>query len=221
MTERKEEKSPSFYTWHEELMNFATHGVATGLSIVGTAVLLVLAFLYGTVWHIIGFSVYGISLISLYLASTLYHGSRQPRMKRILRVLDHAAVYLLIAGTYTPFVLISVRTWLGWLLLGVVWGLAILGVVYKIVMIHKFERLSTAVYVLMGWMGVVAFREALAALPTYVLVWIAAGGVFYTIGVIFYAWRRLPYNHAIWHLFVVAGSVCHYVAVLGYMWQLV
>lgn len=201
----------------EEIASSITHGLGTGLSVAGLTVLVVLAALYGDVWQIVAFSIYGSTLIVLYLASTLYHSFQNPRAKRVFRVIDHAAIFLLIAGTYTPFLLISMRGVWGWTLLGIVWGLALLGVGFKIFFKHRFPVGSTLAYVLMGWLGVIAWKEAVAHIPAGGLVWLGLGGVAYTVGVIFYAWKRLPYNHAVWHVFVLAGSICHYLAVLLYL----
>jgi len=201
----------------EEIASSITHGLGAGLSVAGLTVLVLLATLYGDVWQVVGFSIYGSTLIVLYLASTLYHSFQNLRAKRVFRVIDHAAIFLLIAGTYTPFLLISMRGVWGWTLLGIVWGLALLGVGFKIFFTHRFPVGSTLAYVLMGWLGVIAWKEAVAHIPAGGLVWLGLGGVAYTVGVIFYAWKRLPYNHAIWHVFVLAGSICHYLAVLLYL----
>ena len=205
------------YCLGEEIANGITHGLGTGLSVAGLTVLVVLAALYGDVWQIVAFSIYGSTLVVLYLASTLYHSFQSPRVKRVFRVIDHAAIFLLIAGTYTPFLLISMRGVWGWTLLGIVWGLALLGVGFKIFFTDRFPVGSTLAYILMGWLSVIAWKEATARIPTGGLIWIGIGGVAYTVGVIFYAWKRLPYNHAIWHLFVLTGSLCHYLAVLLYL----
>ncbi|MBI1742001.1 hemolysin III family protein [Candidatus Acetothermia bacterium] len=205
------------YSVGEELANSITHGIGIGLSLAGGILLVVLAAVYGDVWRIVSFSIFASSLVTLYLASTLYHSLRNPRVKQIFRIIDHAAIYLLIAGTYTPFLLVSLRGAWGWTLLGVIWGLALLGIAFKTLFIHKFRRLSTIVYIGMGWLCLVALHEMLIRIPVGGLIWLAAGGIFYTMGVIFYVWRRLPYHHAVWHLFVLAGSTCHYLAVLFYL----
>ncbi len=202
------------FTIEEEIWNGITHGIGTGLSIAGLTTLVVLASIYGDSWRVVSFSIYGGSLVLLYLASTLYHSIQIPNVKQILRRFDHAAIYLLIAGTYTPFLLVSMRTRLGWILLGVVWGIALLGIVFRTIFFGRFETLATIGYVAMGWLIVVAFKEMLAAIPPGGIELIIAGGLSYTVGVIFYAWKKIPYNHAIWHLFVMGGSVCHYFAML-------
>lgn len=198
----------------EEIANTVTHGVGLALSVAGFVVLLVLAILRGTAWHIVACSVYGASLICLYSASTLYHATISPRLKRALRIFDHSAIYLLIAGTYTPFLLLNLRGPWGWSLFGVIWGLAVAGIVFKFWFVDHFPHLSTGVYVLMGWLVVVAAKPVLAHVPSVTLLWLLAGGIFYSAGVFFYAWKRLPYSHAVWHMFVLAGSTCHYFAVL-------
>lgn len=201
------------YTIGEEIASSITHGIGTGLSIAGLTVLVVLAALYGDVWRIVSFSIYGSSLVLLYLASTLYHSFQKPRIKRIFQILDHAAIYLLIAGTYTPFLLISLRGAWGWTFLVVIWGLAFLGIGLKALFFEYYERLSALGYVLMGWLCVIAGKELLASVPQVSLIWLAVGGVIYTSGIVFLAWRKIPYGHAIWHLFVLGGSFCHYFAV--------
>lgn len=203
------------YTIREEIAHTITHGISAVISLIGLIVLVALAVTAGDVWRIISFSIYGTTLVLLFSASTLYHGIQQPRLKRIFQICDHAAIFLVIAGTYTPFLLVSLRGRLGWTLMAVVWGIALLGVAFKILFIHRFQRLSVLVYVLMGWLSVVAINELLASVPATGLIWLAVGGAAYTIGIIFLAWKRIPYNHTIWHFFVMAGSLCHYFAILN------
>ena len=198
----------------EEIANTVTHGVGLLLSIAGFVVLLVFAVLRGTAWHVVACSIYGATLICLYAASTLYHAAVSTRLKRALRIFDHSAIYLLIAGTYTPFLLLNLRGPWGWSLFGVIWGLALAGILFKFWFVDHWERLSTAVYVLMGWLALIATKPVLAHVPSTTLLWLLAGGLFYSAGVIFYVWKQLPYNHAVWHVFVLAGSTCHYFAVL-------
>ena len=183
----------------------------------GSAVLVTLAGLYGDVWRIVSFSIYGTALTVLYLASTLYHSFRNPAVKQVFKIIDHSSIYLLIAGTYTPFMLVSLRGTWGWTLFGIIWGLALAGIVYKIFFINHFRKLSVLVYILMSWLCVIALKQMLLSIPFGGLVWIAAGGVFYTTGVIFYVWRKLKYGHAIWHLFVLGGSICHYFSIFFYV----
>jgi len=198
----------------EEIANSATHGIGLLLSIAGFVVLLVFAILHGTASHIVACSIYGATLICLYAASTLYHAAVSPRLKRALKIFDHSAIYLLIAGTYTPFLLLYLRGAWGWSLFGVVWGLAFAGIIFKFWFVDHFQYLSTAVYLAMGWLVVIAAKPVLAHVPTPSLLWLLAGGILYSSGVIFYAWKRLPYGHVIWHLFVLGGSICHYFAIL-------
>ena len=198
----------------EELANTITHGIGLLLSVAGFLVLLVFAIIRGTASHVVACSIYGAALICLYTASTLYHATISPRLKRALKIFDHCAIYLLIAGTYTPFLLLNLRGAWGWSLFGVVWGLALAGILFKFWFVDHFEYLSTAIYVAMGWMVVIAAKPVLAHVPTATLLWLLAGGLLYSSGVIFYLWKRLPYSHVVWHLFVLGGSACHYFAIL-------
>jgi hemolysin III len=195
-----------------ELANALTHGVGAVAAAAGAAVLLVLASLHGDAWQVVGSAVFGATLVLLYTASTAYHAARTPRVKARLRMLDHCAIYLLIAGTYTPFTLVGLRGGWGWSLLGVIWALAVAGVVFKLFFIERFHRLSTALYVAMGWLVVVAAVPMVQRLPVVTLAWMVAGGLAYTAGTYFYHGRR-PWAHAVWHLFVMAGSACHFAAV--------
>lgn len=202
------------YTLGEELVHSLSHGVGAALAVAALVALVVLAFLRGTTWHIVSYSIYGVSLFALFLASTLYHGVQKPRLRPILRKVDHACIYLLIAGTYTPFVLISMRSSLGLTLLTIVWAMAVFGIVYKIFFIDRFVVLTTLAYVAMGWMSIVAWREMVASIPPVGLTFLMVGGAFYTIGVVFYALTRIRYTHAVWHFLILAGSACHFIAVL-------
>ena len=202
------------FTIEEEIWNGITHGIGTGLAIAGLTTLVVLASIYGDGWHVVSFSIYGGTLVLLYLASTLYHSIQVPKVKQVLRVFDHAAIYLLIAGTYTPFLLVNMRGRVGYTLLAIVWGIALVGIIFRSVFVGRFEVLTTIGYVAMGWLMVVAYDEMIAAIPPGGIALIVAGGITYTAGVIFYAWKKIPYNHAIWHLFVIGGSVCHYFAMV-------
>jgi hemolysin III len=199
----------------EEIANAITHGIGLLLSMAGFVVLLVLATLRGTAWHIVACSIYGATLICLYAASTLYHAVICPRAKRALRIFDHSAIYLLIAGTYTPFLLVSLRGPWGWSLFGVIWGLTLAGLLFKFWFVERFLILSTAVYIAMGWLVVIAAKPVITHLSLTAIIWLLSGGLAYTGGVIFFAAKRIPYSHAIWHLFVLAGSFCHYFAVLS------
>lgn len=192
-----------------------THGAGLAASLLAGGVLIVLACLTRDAWQIVGASIYIVSLVVLYAASTAYHAARTPSLKKRLKLCDHCAIFGLIAGTYTPFTLGAMRGGWGWSLFGLVWGIAAVGIVAKIFFIGRFPRLSTFVYLGMGWLVVVALRPLQLSLPGGVLPWIIAGGLLYSLGTPFYHSRRLPYGHAVWHLFVIAGSACHFVAVLS------
>ncbi|MEZ4519865.1 MAG: hemolysin III family protein [Chloroflexota bacterium] len=204
-----------FYTLREEVLNSLTHGVGTILAIAALITLIVLGITRGTGWHVAAYSIYGVTLILLFLASTVYHTVQHTPLRPVFRRIDHAAIYIFIAGSYTPFALIGLRGPLGWTLLVIIWGLAIAGILFKIWFINRWVVLSTLAYVGMGWLGVIAFPKLIHILPTYGTVLLIAGGVIYTLGVIFYALERLPYNHAIWHVFILAASACHFVAILS------
>lgn len=205
------------YSVTEEIANSITHGIGILLSISGLAILVAFSSLHGNGWHVTASAIFGSTLVLSYTASTLYHGIPTIRAKRVLKVIDHAAIYLLIAGTYTPFTLISLRGPWGWSLFAIVWGLAALGILLKITMLGRFARISTLVYLMMGWIALIAIKPLLTALDPGGLLLLLSGGIAYSIGVIFYVWKKLPYNHAIWHLFVLAGSLFHFFAVLFFV----
>lgn len=207
----------SSQTRHEELANVISHLIGAALGIAGLSVLVVGAARHGDAWRIVSFSIYGATLVLLYLASVLYHGARSPRVKHLLRLLDHAAIYLLIAGTYTPFTLVSLRGSWGWTIFGLIWGLAITGIVLNVFFFGRLGFASTALYLLMGWLVVIAIRPVMDAVSLHGLVWLFAGGLFYSLGVVFFLWHRLPFSHSIWHFFVLAGSVFHYFAIFFYV----
>ena len=198
----------------EELASALTHGLGALVALAGASVLITLAALFGTGWQLAGAIVFGVCLLLLYVTSTLYHAISQPAAKVRLRVLDHCAIYLLIAGTYTPFTLVGLRGTLGWVLFGAVWTLAALGIVFKLFFTGRFRGISTVLYLAMGWLILLAIKPARAALDHWTLAWLLAGGIAYSLGTIFYH-RPMRYSHAIWHVFVIAGSVCHYIAVLA------
>ncbi|MDF1501936.1 hemolysin III family protein [Roseisolibacter sp. H3M3-2] len=201
----------------EELANAITHGLGLAASLAGAPLLVREARAGGDAWLDAGLLVFGATLVLMYLASTLYHAVPHARPKRVLRTIDHSAIFLLIAGTYTPFLLGPLRGPWGWWLLGVEWGLATLGVIAKWTVGFRFPRLSTAVYLAMGWSALVAIVPLARALSPSGLAWLVGGGLCYTGGVAFYATdHRLRYGHAVWHLFVAGGSVCHFVAVVGH-----
>lgn len=197
----------------EERLNTLTHGIGAVASLAAAVVLITFTALEGNAWQVVGASVFSAALVSLYVASTLYHGATQPKLKARLEVLDHSAIYALIAGTYTPFTLVTLHGPWGWSLFGVVWGLALMGVVFKLFFTGKFELISTLIYVVMGWLIVVAAQPLLAALSPWGMAWLVLGGLFYTVGTYFFLNKRLAYAHPVWHLFVLAGSICHFVAV--------
>jgi len=199
----------------EEIANALTHGLGATAALAGGAVLITLAAIYGDRWQLIGAIVFGACLLLLYLASTLYHAIQHPVAKGRLKVLDHCAIYLLIAGTYTPFTLVGLRGPWGWGLFAAIWSLALAGVVFKLFFTGRFKRLSTLIYIAMGWLVIVAIKPLLAATDAWTFGWLLAGGICYTLGTVFYHRPSLRYSHAIWHLFVIAGSVCHYVAVMA------
>jgi hemolysin III len=208
--------SRGIQTLGEEIGNSVTHGIGAALSIAALVILVVFAALRGNAWHVASCTVFGVTLILLYLASTLYHALPQGRAKRVFRILDHATIYLLIAGTYTPFTLVTMRGAWGWSIFGAVWALAAAGIVYQSLLIGRMPALSTTLYVLMGWLVLIAFRPLLQALPWGGVAWLAAGGLCYTLGVYFFV-SRTKFAHMVWHLFVMAGSVCHFFAVLLYV----
>lgn len=203
--------------YHGERFNSISHLIGAGLALAGAAVLVGLAAHLGDPWKIVSFSIYGAMLVALYVASTLYHSVRG-RAKAVLRKLDHCSIYLLIAGSYTPFALVSLRGPWGWSLLGVVWGLALLGILQEIWFAKGARVLSLVIYVLMGWLALVAVSPLWDALTPLGFAWLAAGGAFYTVGIVFYATdHKVRHGHGVWHLFVLAGSSCHFFTVLFFV----
>lgn len=200
---------------HEELANTLTHGLAAVAALVGGAVLVTLAALQGDARQLAAAIVFCSTLLLLYLASTLYHAARHPLTRARLKVFDHCAIYLLIAGTYTPFTLIGLRGELGRNMFIAIWALALAGIVFKLFYTGRFKLVSTLIYVAMGWLAIVAIKPVMAALDAWTFGWMLAGGVAYTLGTVFYHRPGLRFSHAVWHLFVVAGSVCHYIAVMA------
>ena len=200
----------------EEVANSLSHGIGLVLAIIATPILIIAASRYGTVWNIVGVAVFAASMITLYFSSTLYHALRHEKAKRFFRLLDHGAIFLLIAGTYTPFTLGVMRGPWGWTLFGLIWGLAIVGLAMKAILGTRHGWLSVVLYLTMGWLVVIAAPEVIQRVPLSGLAWIIAGGIAYTSGVAFYAAHRVRYAHFAWHLFVIAGTVCHFFAVLWY-----
>lgn len=205
------------YGFGDELASSVIHGIGILLSIVGLTVLVLHTANGGTASDVLASAVYGISLILLYTASTLYHAIRAEPARRMLRTLDHIAIFLLIAGTYTPFTLIALRGTWGWSLFGIVWSLALLGSALELGLLKRYRRFAVLLYVAMGWVGIIAFRPLLMHLQTGGMVLLLAGGAAYTLGVPFYLWRKLPYHHSVWHFFVLAGSVLQFLAVFFYV----
>lgn len=197
----------------EEIINAITHGIGSLLSIAALVVLIIVAGRHGDIWHLVSFSIYGSTLILLYLSSTLYHSFSNPKVKNLFARFDHISIFMLIAGTYTPILLTSMRGIWGWTLFCIIWGLAIVGAVIRSIYLHRFRKLMVAVYLLMGWMFVLAGKQIYLSLPSVSITFLVLGGIAYSVGVIFYMWRSLPYAHGIWHLFVLAGSVLHFFAI--------
>ena len=201
----------------EEIAHAITHGLGVLCSIAGLVILVVLAASRGDARLVVGVSIFGASMIILYTASTMYHALIPKKAKDIFELMDHAAIYLLIAGTYTPFALSVLGGGWGWSTLGVMWGLAVMGIIYEVVFRRPWKKVSLAFYLALGWLVTVPGKPLLAALPTNAILWVAAGGLCYTAGAVFYAWRGFRYHHAIWHLFVLLGTGCHFVCVLKYV----
>ena len=200
----------------EEIANAVSHGIGLLAAIVASPFLVIAAARRGGPAVVVGTSVFAAAIVLLYLTSTLYHALPPSRVKRAFRVIDHAAIFLLIAGTYTPFTLGVLRGGWGWTIFGLVWGLAILGISLKAIAGVRFPVLSTCLYIGMGWLALIAFRPIWSHMPVPGILWLAAGGIAYTAGVAFYALDRVRYLHFVWHLFVLAGTACHFVAVLNY-----
>lgn len=211
------ETSLNHYSLCEEIVNSITHGIGVILAIAALIILTAFAGLYGNCWHVVSVSIYGSTLIFLYAASTLYHGVQNNRAKGLLRTLDHMAIYLLIAGTYTPFTLVNLRGPWGWSIFGVVWGLAVLGIVIQLSFAKRLRVVSMGLYIGLGWVIVLAIKPLLQTMAPGGIVFLVSGGLAYTFGILFYTWNKLKFNHAIWHIFVLTGSVLHFFAVLFYV----
>ena len=211
------EKKITYYDPKEEKFNVISHAIGLVLSIIALILLVVYSAKYGSTWHIVSFSIYGASLIVLYSASTFYHYVQNPKLRYRLNIFDHSAIYVLIAGTYTPFTLVVLNGWIGWTIFGVSWGLAFLGIILKLFFIGKYDKISTFAYVLMGWVVIFAIKPLINNLPFEGLMWLLAGGIFYTVGAVLYSIRDLKYNHAIFHIFVLLGSFAHFIAVFFYV----
>jgi len=206
-----------FYSPLEEGINIISHAIGLMLSIVALVLLVRLANLHGNIWHVVSFAIFGASLMSLYAASTFYHSAKKPELRRRLRIVDHATIYVLIAGTYTPFALVTLNGPTGWVLFGVSWCMAITGIILKLFHTGKYNLFSTLMYVFMGWIIVFAIKPLINNLSSDGLFWLVAGGMAYTTGAILYSIKKIKFNHAIFHLFVLLGSFCHFVAVYFYI----
>lgn len=202
------------YSLGEEIFSSVTHGLGTLLALGGTAVMIVFAAIYGDAWTVVGSAVFGASLIILYCMSTLYHAISAPKAKSFFRIMDHNTIFFLIAGTYTPITISIMRGWIGWVLFGIVWGAAIIGIVLNSIDLEKFRKPSVVCYIAMGWVIIIAIHPLLNVMSPLSLWLLVGGGVFYTVGVIFYAIKKVKYFHSIWHIFTLLGSVCHYFSIL-------
>ena len=205
------------YSPLEEKTNIVSHAIGLGLSVIALLLMLLRASGSGNILHVISAGIFGISLIALYAASTFYHSAKEPKKRARLRINDHATIYILIAGTYTPFTLVTLNGWVGWTIFGISWGMAISGVILKLFFTGRYNVLSTLMYVFMGWIIVFALKPLINSLAPDGLVWLVAGGVAYTTGAVIYSIKKIPFNHAIFHLFVLLGSFCHFVSVYFYV----
>ena len=206
-----------YYSPIEEKININSHAIGLVLSLVASVLLLTHAYRHGNVWHVVSFGIFGASLMILYVASTCYHSAKKPELRRRLRIIDHASIYVLIAGTYTPFTLVTLKGSTGWVIFGITWGLALTGIILKIFFTGKYKLISTLMYVFMGWVIVFAIKPLINNLAVEGLLWLFVGGIAYTIGAILYSIKKVKLNHAIFHVFVFIGSACHFVAVYFYV----
>ena len=207
-------KTPKRYTLGEEIFNSVSHGAGSLLSIAGTVILIIFSAIYANTWAVVSSCIYGASLIILYTMSTLYHAITNEKAKKFFRIMDHNTIFFLIAGTYTPLTLFCLNGWLGWTLFGIVWGAAIIGIVLNSIDLERFRKPSVVCYILMGWVIIFAIKPLMESIPQISLIFLLTGGVFYTVGVIFYAIKKIKYFHSIWHLFTIAGSIFHYFSIL-------
>ena len=206
-----------YYSPIEEKINIISHGIGLILSIVALVLLVTHANLHGDVWHVVSFSIFGASLIILYAASTFYHSAKKPRLRKRMKIIDHASIYVLIAGSYTPFTLVTLNSTIGWVIFGTSWGLALTGIILKLFFTGKYNLISTVMYILMGWVIILAIKPLINNLPLEGLLLLFAGGISYTIGAIIYSIRKIKFNHAIFHIFVLMGSFCHFISVFYYV----
>ncbi len=206
-----------FYSPAEEKINVWSHGFGVIMSLVGLALLALRAVSIGDAWRIVSFSIFGVSMILLYSASTIYHCSKTPKIRARLNVFDHSSIYVLIAGSYTPFTLVTLHGWVGWTIFGIAWGAALTGIILKIFFLGRHKTLSVAMYILMGWIIVIAVKPLIQNMSPTGLSWLLAGGISYTVGAVLYSLKGLKYNHAVFHIFVLVGTVCHFITVYWFV----
>ncbi len=214
MTQRKPAK---YYSPAEERLNIFSHAIGIVYGLIALPMLVSRALQYGDIWHIIGFTVFGFSIIILFSASTLYHSTQDPERRSFMRVIDHSAIYILIAGSYTPFTLVTLHGGVGWLLFGLTWTMAAIGITLKLFFTGRYSLVSTLMYVFMGWLIIFAIKPLMANLPTLGLYWLVAGGLAYTIGAVLYSIKKIPFNHAIFHCLVLVGSFCQFISIYSYV----
>ncbi|WP_338469595.1 hemolysin III family protein [Niallia sp. XMNu-256] len=202
------------FSKEEELSNSITHGIGVLLSIAALVILIVFAALYGNVWHVISFTLFGVTMLLLYTSSTLLHSLPPGRAKDFFEIMDHSSIYFFIAGSYTPYLLVTIQGKAGWTLFGIVWGLAIGGTIFKTFFVKKYLFTSTLLYVVMGWLIVFVWNDLSANLPSISLLLLIIGGLLYTFGAVFYIWKLFKHHHAVWHVFVLGGTVCHFFSIL-------
>lgn len=213
----KNKYQPTYYEPFEEKINVITHAFGMLLSVIALVLLIIKASLYGNVWHIVSFSIFGISLLILYTASTVYHNSKELKIRTRLNIFDHASIYVLIAGTYTPFTLVTLNGKTGWWIFGITWAFALIGIILKLFFTGRYDKLSTLMYVFMGWIIVFAIKPLLLNLPSEGIWWLFSGGISYTVGAILYSIKKIKFNHAIFHVFVLLGSFCHFISIYFYV----
>lgn len=205
------------FTKGEEIANAITHGIGALLSIAALVILIVFSSIYGNIWHVVSFTLFGSTMLLMYMSSTMLHSLPAGKAKDLFEIFDHSSIYFFIAGSYTPFLFIAVEGWVGWTIFGVVWGLAIIGTIFKSFFVKKFLLYSTLLYIAMGWLIVFAWQPLVDFLQPTGLLLLAIGGILYTVGAIFYVWRGFKFHHAVWHLFVIAGSALHFFCILFYL----
>jgi len=213
----KDKERIKYYSPIEEKINIISHAIGLILSMVALVLLVRHAVLHGDVWHLVSFSIFGSSLIILYAASTFYHSAKNPELRNRLKIIDHASIYVLIAGTYTPFTIVTLKGPIGWTIFGTSWGLALAGIILKLFFTGRYNLISTIMYVLMGWIIVFAMKPLINNLPVEGLRWLVAGGISYTVGAILYSIKKIKFNHAIFHVFVLTGSFCNFMSVFLYV----